>query len=79
MLQMMARHMIDRRPGARLAEVRKSRGMKQRELAQAIGVSTATIQSYERGRAVLNMRRLDQIADALECDPTELFPRRRAV
>lgn len=38
--------------GSRLAVARKSVGLSQRQLAEALGVSVRTIQNYEAGRSV---------------------------
>lgn len=63
----------DGRIGTHLAEARKARGFSQAWLAKRIGVSVATIQAYERGRARVPSDRLVALADALGCEPTELL------
>src|SRR5262245_50084782 len=67
---------IDGRVGARLAAARQSRGLSQGQLAKAIGVTTGAIQAYEHGRTRIAVERLEDLAEALQCEPVELLPRR---
>jgi transcriptional regulator with XRE-family HTH domain len=55
-----------------LAEIRRSRGLTQRQLASAIGVTLTSLQNYERGRNAITARRLDALALALRCKPIDL-------
>jgi transcriptional regulator with XRE-family HTH domain len=64
---------VDGRAGARLAEIRKVRGLSQGQLAKAIGVTVGTIQAYEHGRARIAVERLEALADALQCEPADLL------
>lgn len=59
--------------GARLAELRRSRGLTQDRLAEAIGVDPQTVQRAETGRAALSLSRLRDIADTLDIGLAELF------
>jgi transcriptional regulator with XRE-family HTH domain len=64
---------IDAEIGARLAEVRRWRGLTQRHLAKAVGVTLTTIQNWERGRCAISAKRLGPLADALYCQPLDLL------
>lgn len=61
------------RAGRRLSEIREQRGLSQPLLAAMIGVTKGTIQNYEHGRAALTADRLEQIAHALNVEPTDLL------
>jgi transcriptional regulator with XRE-family HTH domain len=63
---------IDPQIGIRLAEIRR-RGLTQRQLATAIGVTLTSLQNYERGRNAITGRRLDALASALLCKPIDLL------
>ena len=49
----------------RIKESRKAAGMKQRELAKALGVSVAYISKIERGETPINLQNLEKISKAL--------------
>jgi len=49
----------------KIKEVRKAAGMKQRELAEALGVSVAYISRMERGETPTNLQNLEKISEAL--------------
>jgi len=52
--------------GERLALLRKERGISQKTLSQEIGISRATLSSFENGRGVdIGFRKVLQIADYL--------------
>lgn len=51
--------------GQRIKEARKKVGLTQKELADRIGVSTATIQQYELGKRQPKFEQMAAIADAL--------------
>lgn len=59
--------------GARVAELRKERGMSQADLAAASGVDRVSISRVERGLQDLGVVRLRALADALACDAAELL------
>jgi transcriptional regulator with XRE-family HTH domain len=67
---------VDGRIGARLAAARQARGISQGRLARAIGVVVGTAQAYEHGRCRIAVERLEDIAEALQCELTDLLPRR---
>ena len=66
---------IDPEIGIRLAEIRRRRGLTQRQLATAIGVTLTSLQNYERGRNAITDRRLDALACTLRCKPIHLLIR----
>jgi transcriptional regulator with XRE-family HTH domain len=55
---------IDPEIGIRLAEIRRHRGLTQRQLATAIGVTLTSLQNYERGRNAITDSRLGALACA---------------
>ena len=59
--------------GARLAEVRRTRGLTQEQLAEIVGVDPQTIQRAETGRTSLSLLRIRRVADALDVNLGELF------
>ena len=64
---------IDRRLGARLRAMRRSRGMTQTALGTALGVSFTQVQKYERGKDRISVSRLFQIAKALDAEVESLL------
>lgn len=60
--------------GNRIRTLRESRGMTQRQLAEAAGCTDAAIRNYEADRRVLKGSALDAIAGALEVAPEALMP-----
>lgn len=59
--------------GKRVAEVRKSRGVTQQELAERIGMSVVAIAYIETGKRWARLGTLDKIATSLKVDIKELF------
>jgi transcriptional regulator with XRE-family HTH domain len=59
--------------GQRLHEIRQHRDLSQGEVAKAIGVSVGTIQSYEHGRTRITADRIEQLAQALQCELADLL------
>ncbi len=55
-----------------LAEIRRTRGMSQREVAEAAGVATLTVLRAENGRG-LTLGTVAKIAAALEVEPRDLM------
>ena len=53
----------------RIIYARKSKGFKQKELANILKVSLPTMNHYESGKRAPNSELLSQIAKILECDP----------
>lgn len=52
---------------------RKAAGMTVDELAVATRINSSNIRSYETGRAMMNVRSLVRIAEALRVEPGELL------
>lgn len=59
--------------GARVASLRRARGMTQAELAERIGVDGQTVQRLERGRVSTSLSRLETLALALGVDMAQFF------
>lgn len=59
--------------GHRLAEVRKSRGMTQQELAEKLDISLVSIGYIETGRRWPRLNTLHRIADALGVRVGDIF------
>ncbi len=57
---------IRQRIGQRIAELRKLRGMTQRDLAAATGFNPSNIGRIERGRYSVGLEVLNKIAEALD-------------
>jgi transcriptional regulator with XRE-family HTH domain len=65
-------HSLDVAIGQRVRERRRALGLKQKTLAEALGISTQQVQKYERGINRIGFSRLVGIADALECRLNDL-------
>ena len=59
--------------GKRVAEVRKSRGVTQQQLAEQIGMSVVAIAYIETGKRWARLGTLSKIAKCLKVDVQELF------
>lgn len=59
--------------GSRLATIRKSKGITQRELAAAVGMTTVGVAYIEGGERWMWLETLVKIAAVLEVDVAELF------
>ena len=59
--------------GKRLAEIRKSKGLTQSELAERVGVSVVTIAYIETGKRWVRLGTMYKIARALGVDVGELL------
>lgn len=59
--------------GKRVAEVRKSRGVTQQELAEYTGMSVVAIAYIETGKRWARLGTLSKIAKTLKVDISELF------
>ncbi len=59
--------------GKRIQEIRKSRGMTQAELAQAVDLSTKYISNIECGFKTPKLNTFVSIANALQCDANSLL------
>jgi HTH-type transcriptional regulator, competence development regulator len=60
--------------GKRVAEVRKSKGVKQTDLAEMINMSVVTIAYIETGKRWVRLATLEKIARALKVKVRDLFP-----
>ena len=65
-------HRLDIAIGHRIRERRRSMGMSQQELAEAVGITFQQVQKYERGSNRVSFSRLVGIAGALRCRLAEL-------
>lgn len=59
--------------GKRVAEVRKSRGVTQQELAENIGMSVVAIAYIETGKRWARLGTLNKIANSLKVSVADLF------
>lgn len=59
--------------GKRVAEVRKSRGVTQQELAENIGMSVVAIAYIETGKRWARLGTLNKIATSLKVNVADLF------
>jgi transcriptional regulator with XRE-family HTH domain len=58
--------------GARLREMRISRGLTQPKIAELVGTSASNISDLERGIKVPTLTTVARLADALDCNVTDL-------
>lgn len=56
-----------------LKEIRKNKGLTQQELADAIFVSRTLITKYESGSVIPTKENIDKLAEALNCNTTDLL------
>jgi transcriptional regulator with XRE-family HTH domain len=70
--------MDEPKPMKELTRVREERGLSQQRLANASGVNKATINQIERGRRSPNARTLEKLAEALNVEVADLFPKAQA-
>lgn len=59
--------------GKRVAEVRKSKGVTQQQLAEQVSMSVVAIAYIETGKRWARLGTLDKIATSLKVDVSELF------
>lgn len=57
----------------KIADIRNSKGMKQKFLAEKIGISQQLLSEYERGKSYPRMDRLDKIAKILSVKWINLY------
>lgn len=60
--------------GGRIREIRKNRGLLQRELAKAVKVTETSVSEWETGKSGVDIRNLPKIAAALGCSYDDLVP-----
>lgn len=59
--------------GKKIADARHAKGITQRELAKAVGVTAQAVSKWERGSACPDIAILDEIADTLGVSVSELL------
>ena len=59
--------------GARIQEIRKSKKITQEKLAEMIGLDIPNISNIERGKRFMSSSTLENIINALQTTPKELF------
>jgi transcriptional regulator with XRE-family HTH domain len=64
---------LDVEIGQRLRQVRESRDISQRVLAERLGITHQQVQKYEDGKNRLTVSRLDEICKVLEIAPHYFF------
>ena len=52
--------------GANVQEARKSRGLKQKELAELIGITAPSLSSFERGKSNVTLDTMIKISNVLD-------------
>jgi transcriptional regulator with XRE-family HTH domain len=60
--------------GSRLKELREEKKVTQEELARRVDLSRTSITNIEKGRQRIMLHQFVDLADALQADPSELFP-----
>ena len=60
--------------GAKIRELRKARGLTQKELGEKAGIAEPTIRRYELGKLNPKFGTVKKIADALNIRPLDLYP-----
>jgi transcriptional regulator with XRE-family HTH domain len=59
--------------GSRISEARKIKGWTQAQLAKQAGLSTNTVNRFEKGHRVPDANQIIQLAEALSCAPERLL------
>jgi transcriptional regulator with XRE-family HTH domain len=59
--------------GLKIKQLRQQAGLSQEKLAEMVGVTFQQVQKYENGQTMLNILKLQQIAQALKISATEFF------
>ncbi|AZL84314.1 XRE family transcriptional regulator [Aliivibrio salmonicida] len=60
--------------GKKLREIRKVKGVSQDKLALIADIDRSYVGRIERGEVNITLEKVYKLADALECDVTELLP-----
>lgn len=63
------------RPGNRLRELRRAKGMTQAELADASGVSQPAISQIENGTRSMDIQWMRSLSRVLDCNPADFLER----
>ncbi len=66
-------HTVDRRVGVNLRLIRKSRGLSQGALAEAVGITFQQVQKYEKGDNRVSASKLFQLAAVLNVPVSTFF------
>lgn len=66
-------HGVEKRFGAKLAYIRKSRKLSQMKLAEIVDMNFNYIGQIERGEANVTIKTMHILADALEVELKDLF------
>ena len=56
-----------------IRQIRLSRGMSQKELAQKMGLSQTTVSQFERGTHLPSFKTVTRLARAFDCDPADIY------
>ncbi len=64
---------LKKKLGARIQEIRKSKGITQERLAEKIGLDTPNLSNIERGKRFMSAETLEKIVDALGVTEKDLF------
>ena len=59
--------------GPRLAQLRKAKQVKAKDLARALNVSTSALSQLEKGRSAISFMRILPASEIIGCDPHQLF------
>lgn len=57
----------------KIREIRRQRGMTQKELAKAMNTTDMSVSRYERGETQLSVNMLKKFAEVLGCDPSDII------
>lgn len=63
----------------RLKEIRKSQGMTQQQVADALGLHLTNYNKLENGKTKLSAQQMEQLAKILHCSPSDFISRRSDV
>jgi transcriptional regulator with XRE-family HTH domain len=61
----------------KIRDKRKSLRISQQALSDTVGISRASVSNIERGNQSITIKHLVKVADALNCDISDLLPRMR--
>lgn len=62
----------------RLRKARESRGLKQKWVAEQIGISKQSLSTYERGQALPSIQTVERLCELYGCAITEIVSRKDA-
>lgn len=65
--------MVERSIGKRIQQYRRKKGLTQEKLAEKVGLSTNYISAVERGVNAINLDKLVEIMNCLDCSADEIF------